>query len=312
MVDLNDISLFVQVVKARSFAEAARRTGVPSNTASRRIQQLETQLGLRLLHRSTRRLTLTAAGEALYAGCADQVEVLSEAAIDLTAGSQSPSGKVRVAAPADFFDWFQMAWVSEFLEANPQVALEFVLNDARADLIAEGIDIAIRSGKAIEPALVVRRLGTSRAMLVASPCYLSGRGTPKTLDDLASHDCLAMPLAAGREVWRLDGPGGTIELGVPSNRFRANSAHALLRAAAAGLGIALLPEMMVASLQREGQLVEVLPGYGVEGIDLFLVYLSRRQQPRAVSAFAEFAVAKIHGAGLVRTSVCASIAPALG
>jgi DNA-binding transcriptional LysR family regulator len=301
MLDLNDVALFVQVVKAGSFAEAARRAGMPPNTASRRIQELEAQLGLRLLHRSTRRLTLTDAGEALYARCADQVDALSSAAMDLAGGSESPSGKVRVAAPADFFNWFQMDWVSEFLAAHPKVRLEFVLSDARADLVAEGIDIALRAGEVLEPTLVAKRVGTSRSLLVASPSYLAARGTPAALDELAAHDCIAMLPSAGRAVWRLDSPDGAVEVPV-AGRFHANSAQVLVKAAIAGLGIALLPEIMVTPLLRENRLVQVMPGFGVQGIDLYLVYLSRRQQPRAVSAFAEFAIAKLLDEGLVHAA----------
>ena len=301
MVDLNDVALFVQVVRAGSFAEAARRAGMPSNTASRRIQQLEEQLGVRLLHRSTRRLTLTDAGEGLYARCADEVEALSAAAVELSEGSQMPSGKVRVAAAADFFNWFQMAWVTEFLETYPKVRLEFVLSDARADLVAEGIDVALRAGKVSEPSLVARRIGSNRAFMVASPSYLAARGSPRSVDDLTSHDCLAAPPAAGRTVWRLDGPDGPVEVQV-NGRFYANAALVLLKASLAGLGIVLLPEMMTAPHLRSGQLVEVLPDYCVKGLDIYLVYLSRRQLPRAVSAFIEFAKTKLVSAGLVATA----------
>src|SRR5476649_2230812 len=264
MVDLNDVALFVQVVEAGSFAEAARRAGMPSNTASRRIHQLEEQLGLRLLHRSTRKLTLTDAGESFYARCAREVEALSAAAVELADGSQMPSGKVRVAAAADFFNWFHMEWVTEFLEAHPKVRLEFVLNDARADLVAEGIDVALRAGKVSEPTLVARRIGSNRAFMVASPSYLAARGAPTSIDDLGLHDCLVVPPATGRSIWRLDGPDGSTEVQV-NGRFCANAAHVLLKASVAGLGIVLLPEMMTASYLRSGQLVEVLPGHDVKG-----------------------------------------------
>ena len=308
MVDLNDVALFVQVVKAGSFAEAGRRTGMPSNTASRRIQQLEEQLGLRLLHRSTRRLTLTDAGEAFYARCADQVDALSEAAAELAEGSQVPSGGVRVAATADFFNLFQMDWVTESLVAHPKVRLEFVLSDARSDLVAEGIDVAIRAGKVTEPTLVARRVGSGRVCMVASPSYLAKRGTPQSLDDLAMHDCLAMPPVSGRTSWRLDGPQGPTEVQV-KGRFHANAAHVLLKASVAGLGIALLPEILASPQLRDGHLVEVLPEYGVDGHDLYLVYLSRRQLPRAVSVFVEFAMTKLVVAGLVGPSASGQSRP---
>ncbi|MDB5859805.1 MAG: transcriptional regulator, LysR family [Ramlibacter sp.] len=298
MVDLNYIALFVQVVRAGSFAAAARRAGIPPNTASRRILQLEQELGLRLLHRSTRRLTLTDAGEAFYARCSEQVEALSEAAQDLAEGSQSPSGKVRVAAAADFFNWFEMDWIHEFLVANPKVRLEFILSDARADLVAESIDIAIRAGKVLEPTLVARRIGSSRASLVASPAYLNARGMPGAVDELSSHDCIAMPAASGRTVWHLEGKEGPVEAHV-SGRFYANSAQVLLKAALAGLGIAFLPDLMTAPHVRSGRLTEVLHDLASTGVDVYLVYLSRRQLPRAVSAFIEYAMTRMVAEGLV-------------
>ena len=299
MLDLNDVALFVQVVRAGSFAAAARRLGIPANTASRRIQQLEQQVGLRLMQRSTRKLTLTDAGATFYARCADQVEALAEAAQELSEGTQEPSGRVRVAATADFFNVFRMELIAEFLADHPKVRLEFVLSDARADLIEEGIDVAIRSGKVLEPTLVARRIGTGRATLVASPAYLAAHGMPESVEALASHDCVTLPQPSGHAVWRLDGPGGEVEVQV-AGRFSANTAHALLKAALAGLGIALLPAPVTAPHVRAGELIEILPEHGVNGRDAYLVYLSRRQLPRAVSAFIEFMVAKMVGEGLVR------------
>ena len=146
MLDLNDIALFVQVVRSGSFAEAARRLGVLSNTVSRRVQGLEQHLGTRLLQRSTRKLTLTSAGEEFNAGCAGAVAGLFEAGQDLSSGSQEPSGLVRFAAPADFLNMFVMEWVAEFLATYPRVRLALVLSDSKADLIADRIDVAFRGG----------------------------------------------------------------------------------------------------------------------------------------------------------------------
>lgn len=292
MIDLNDIALFVQVVKAGSFAEAARRMGMPSNTASRRIQQLEQQVGMRLLHRSTRKLTLTDAGEALYRRSVDQIDALSEATLELAEGSQMPVGKVRVAAPVDFFNWFQLEWVRDFLRAHPRIRLEFALSDARADLVADGIDVALRAGVVTGPTLIARRIGCNRAMLVASPAYLAAHGTPGSLGDLATHDCITMPSASGRTVWRMTGPDGPADVEV-RGRFSANSALALTKACVADMGISLLTEVMVAQYLRDGQLVQILPDYRIDGMELFVVYQSRRQMPRALSAFIEFACARL-------------------
>jgi DNA-binding transcriptional LysR family regulator len=298
MLDLNDVALFVQVVRAGSFAAAARRLGMPANSASRRIQQLEQQLGLRLMQRSTRKLTLTEAGATFYARSADQVKALSEAAQELSQASQVPSGKVRVAAPADFFNIFRMELIVEFLVAHPKVRLEFVLSDERADLIEQGIDVAIRAGKVLEPTLVARRIGAGRVKLVASPAYLAARGMPESVQALANHDCVTPPSLSGRTVWRLDGPEGASETQV-GGRLSANTAQALLEAVLAGLGIGLLPAVMTAPHVRTGRLTEVLPEHSVEGIESHLVYLSRRQLPRAVSVFIEFMLAKMVGEGLV-------------
>jgi len=299
MLDLNAVALFVQVVRAGSFAAAGRRLSMPANSLSRRIQQLERQLGLRLMQRSTRKLTLTDPGARFYARCADPVEALDEAAQEFSESSQVSSGRVRVAAPADFFNIFRMELIAEFLTAHPKVRLEFVLSDERADLIEQGIDVAIRTGKVLEPTLVARRIGTGRLTLVASPAYLSARGMPESVHALASHDCVTLPQSSGRTAWRLNGPDGAIETQV-TGRFAASTALALLKAVLADLGIALLPAVMTASHVHAGALIEVLPDHGVESRDAYLVYLSRRQLPRAVSAFIEFTMATMVSEELVR------------
>jgi DNA-binding transcriptional LysR family regulator len=298
VVDLNDIALFVHVVRAGSFAAASRRLGMPSNTVSRRVQGLEQQLGVRLLQRSTRQLTLTAAGSTLYQRSADQVEALVEAAREAEEGSQLPSGKIRVAAAADFFRWFQVAWISDFLAEHPKVRLEFVLSDDRVNLIDQGIDVAIRAGVESDSNLVARQIGTGRISLVASPDYLAGRGTPQSIAELSTHDCIVTPSASGQAVWKLTGPRGVEEIEV-SGCFHANSMHVLLEAALTGLGISLLPTIATLPYLREGQLVEVLPEYSTGIVGIYLLYPSRRQLPRAVSAFIEFITTKMVDGGLV-------------
>ena len=203
-----------------------------------------------------------------------------------------------MAATADFFNIFRMELIAEFLAAHPKVRLEFVLSDERADLIEQGIDVAIRAGKALEPTLVARRIGAGRVTLVASPAYLAARGVPESVQALANHDCVTAPSASGRIVWRLAGPDGASETEV-GGRFSANTAQAMLEAVLAGLGIGLLPAVVSAPDVRTGRLIEVLPEHGVEGIDAYLVYLSRRQLPRAVSVFIEFMMAKMVGEELV-------------
>jgi DNA-binding transcriptional LysR family regulator len=285
MFDLNDIATFVQVVRCGSFAEAARQAGVPPNTVSRRIQQLEARLGTRLMQRSTRRLTLTSAGQAFHQRCGAAVDGLLEAGQELVMGSQEPSGLVRVGAPADFFDFFPIEWVAEFLAAHPRVRLDFVLSDARADLIAEQIDVAFRGGSLPDSGYVGRQLLAVRgAGLVASPAYLAARGTPSTLQDLANHDCIAPAHPSGQTTWRMSGPDGDEEVQV-AGRFTANTAQALRKATLAGMGVALLPPTMAGPDMQAKLLVPVLPEYQRTGLGLNVLYPSRRNLPRAVSAF---------------------------
>jgi len=292
MLDLNDVRMFVHVVRARSFAEAARRLGVPPNTLSRRIRELESGLDTRLMQRSTRKLTLTAAGQAFFDRCAPAVDGVLEAGKELIDGSDTPSGSVRIAAPADFLDFFNIAWVAEFLNKHPRVRLDFILNDARADLLDEDIDVAFRGGSSRDMRSVFRQITAQHFNLVASPDYLAARGHPKALQELVHHDCLIVSTRQSRVTWTLQGPNGEENVEI-SGRFSANSARILMKGCLSGLGVALLPAMMTAADLRAGRLIHVLQDYRRGGADLNIVLPSRQHIPTAVSAFAEFALQKL-------------------
>ncbi len=294
MLDLNDVAIFVQVVRCGSFAEAARRLGVPPNTLSRRVQQLEAQLGTRLMQRSTRHLTLTSAGQVFLERCSGAVEGLMDAGEELQAVNQEPSGLVRVAAPADFFDFFAMEWLTEFLAAHPKVRVDFVLSDGRADLIADRIDVALRGGILEDSSLFARKvLDAGNDGLVASPAYVARQGVPDTLQDLADHDCLVFSHPSGKATWRVTGPDGAQAEVQVAGRFSGNTAQALRKAALAGLGIALLPSTLTQRDLRAGLLVPVLPEYRRQGHGVHMVYPSRRYLPLAVSAFMELVISKM-------------------
>jgi DNA-binding transcriptional LysR family regulator len=303
MLDLNEVRMFVQVVRAHSFAEAARRLSVPPNTLSRRIRQLEATLDTRLMQRSTRKLTLTAAGHVFYERCAAAVDGVLEAGKDLVDGSQKPMGSVRIAAPADFLDLFPIDWVAEFLVLHPQVRLDFVLNDGRADLIDEGIDVAFRGGNSGDVHPVFRQITAQYFNLVASPGYVAARGMPNSLQELAGHDCLTVSSPQRPVVWVLQGPNGAEEVRV-SGRFSANSSRVLTKSCVAGLGIAMLPTMLIAPDLRAGRLVRVLPDYRRDGADFNVVLPSRQQIPAAVSAFIEFVTERLRS--MVKNTECES------
>jgi DNA-binding transcriptional LysR family regulator len=292
MLDLNQVFLFCEVVKAGSFAQAAQRLRMPANSVSRKIQQLETDLGSRLIHRSTRKLTLTTAGQAFFERCASPITDLAHAGQESLEGSKLPGGLVRVAAPTNFFDVFRLEWIADFLARHREVRLEFVLDDAKTDLIAASIDVAFRAAHLVEARHIGHKLMSTHFGLVASPTYLSARGAPSHPHALANHDCIPQSNLSGLVSWHLQGPDGPARIEV-SGKFRANSASVVLRAALAGLGIALLPDSVTTSEIEAGRLVRVLPGYRREGADLYAVYVSRRQIPLAVTAFAEFVGEKV-------------------
>ncbi|WP_239142975.1 LysR family transcriptional regulator [Variovorax sp. WS11] len=292
MFDLNDIALFVQVVRCGSFAEAARRLGMPSNTLSRRIQQLEARLGTRLMQRSTRKLTLTSAGQAFHERCAGAVDGLVEAGQALLTGSQEPSGLVRVAATADFFDFFPIEWVADFLGAHPLVRLDFVLSDAKADLIAEQIDVAFRGGPLRDSGYVARQLLGARSGMVATP-PTSPRAARRAGCKSWRYDCVTPAHPSGPTTWHLAGPDGVEEEVQVAGRFTGNTAQALRRATLAGLGIALLPPAMTRLDIQAGLLVPVLPQYQRTSPGLSVIYPSRRHLPLAVSAFIGLVLEKL-------------------
>ena len=293
MIDFNQLALFVQVVQSGSFAQAARRLGMPPATLSRQVAQLEDALAARLLQRTTRKLSLTDAGRILYEQSVEQIEALKVAADALSQDRQTPKGTVRIAASASFFDSFRMEWVAEFLQKYPEVRVEFVLSDTMADLVGEGIDVAFRGSSELpDSSLVARKLASGALVLVASPAYLASRGTPSTLNDLSNHECIRAVHTSGPVPWRLLGPDGPVSIPA-SGRFSANTGQAQREAAVAGLGICLLPANAVAESLRSGELVEVLPGVASNVGNLYVVYSSRRHVPRAVTAFVDMTVQRL-------------------
>ncbi len=286
MVDLNHVALFVKVVETGSFSTAARALGVPKSTISRQIARLEADLGARLLHRTTRRLELTALGRRYYDEVRDGLERLASATDHVSATQAVPSGTIRVAAPVEMGARQIMEIVPEFLRTYPEVAVELVLHDGIVDLVAERIDVAFRTGRMPSSSLVARKLGPARRLLVASPSYLAARGTPRRLADLHAHDCIVFGPTVDAATWRLDGPDGRVEIRV-RGRLAVDAARAALLAACAGVGVALLPDGVVREDLDAGRLRQVLPRYAVEGGGLYLVYPSRRHPSSALRAFVE-------------------------
>ena len=290
MLDLNQIALFVYVVRSGSFAEVSRRFDIPPNTISRRVALLEDALGTLLFQRSTRKLTLTSAGRAFYEDVADSIETLERAGEAVLGEENAIAGLVRIAAPVDFFDLFPINWIREFMRANPKIQFDFVIGDTTVDLIAQGIDIAFRAGVLPDSSYVIRTISDAFAVLVVSPELLK-QASPQAISDLEKMPCIVGVGKQVRSTWRMQGLSGTTEVTVRAS-FKANSTLAQLQACIAGIGIALLPSRLVRAPLNRGEVIQVLPEYRLHAGGFYAVLPSRRHVPAAVRQFMQFALAK--------------------
>jgi DNA-binding transcriptional LysR family regulator len=290
MTDLNHIAVFMKVVEAGSFSAAARALRTPKATVSRNIARLESDLGARLLHRTTRKLELTAQGRGFYGEVARGMAHLDAAREQIAAAQSEPTGTLRVTAPVGFGSHPLVQWIAEFLEKFQKISIELRLTDAYVDLIEERIDLALRTGQLPSSSLIARKLAPSRRILVASTVYLQQHGAPVRLDDLQRHACIVFGQPLDSAVWRLEGPNGVREIAV-SGRLAVDDALAAFHATIGKLGIALLPYAIVADDLRAGRLKHVLARYRVDG-GLFAVYPSNRHISAALRAFLDFIAIK--------------------
>lgn len=288
-MNLRRVSIFVQVVESAGFTAAARALGLPKSAVSSAVSLLEEELGVQLLRRTSRTLTLTDAGAALHARAAPALRGLDEAAAAARDAQGALRGRVRLSAPVEVGTRMLEPLVARFLKKHPEVQAEVVLSSSGLDLIDEGIDLAVRSGRVTDEGLCAQRLGTLDAGLFAAPAYLKGRGRPKTLRDVAAHACVVQRVTLGKSTWRLVGPGGEESVEVTA-RLTADHCSFILRALVSGVGIGLLPEFLCAEELRAGQLARVLPRYAVRGTPLQLLWPSRNYEPRAVAALRAFLI----------------------
>ena len=286
MLDLNEIYFFVEVVQAGSFAEAARRLGMPANTISRYIQQLESDLKSRLILRTTRKLTLTAVGQTFYEQCAKNVRELVQAGQQAADTHPEPVGPLRVALNNDFFDIFPDSWVKQFLSSYPGVTLEFVVDNAYLDLTASGVDLALRREAMLDENATRRVLRTAHRLLVASPEYVAARGAPTSLDELGQHDCLLISRDFAPGMWYLNGPDGRIGVQV-QGRLQASTSRPVRQAAVAGLGIAFLFDLIAKRDIEAGRLVPVLGQYRSDATNFCAVFPNHRHIRRVATIFVD-------------------------
>lgn len=253
---LNDMALFVEVVKARGFRHAAEAVGLPNSTVSRRIGNLEKAIGLRLLHRTTRRIELTQAGQIYFERCKRIVDEAKLAHEQLGEMLAQPTGVLRASLPVDFANIYLAPLISEFARKYPGIRFDFDLTPRVVDLVSEPFDVAIRMGKPPDSNLIARQLAQLKCYIYASPSYIKRAGQLTSPADLTQHDCLGFrTLKSG--IWTLHQGDEVMEVAV-SSRFQVNSIGLLRKLATLGMGIVVLPREIVADDVALGKLQRVL------------------------------------------------------
>jgi DNA-binding transcriptional LysR family regulator len=287
-LSLDDLAVFVRVVERGGFASAARELGVPTSNISRAIARLESQSGVRLLHRTTRAVKPTTDGRELFASVAPAVMSVRSAARALEPSTRKPKGRLRVTAPHDICASFLADVIVAFAERYPQVALDFTLSNQHTNLVEEGFDVAVRATVRLgDSTLVARKLGELALCLYASPSYLSKHGTPASLEDLQQHHCVVFRATELARTWALRGANRSAELAV-RGRIGGDDLSFVRAMLIAGGGIGLLPQINCALDETSGRLVRVLPGFHARGATLYVVYPSTKQVPLRVTAFRDF------------------------
>ena len=295
-MDLNLVTAFVRVVEQQSFTSAAKALGLPKSSVSRRVTELEEELGVQLLHRTTRKLALTEAGRSYFEQAEKALTELQAAAESATGMDTEARGIVRITAPFDIGVMGIAEVVAEFVREYPDIHVDLSLSSKIVDLVQEGFDIGIRAGKSRDASLVERRLGNASLGIYASPEYLKMHGRPQTLADLANHDCVLFRGKHGKALWRLDGPEGQVSSIEVHGRVNVDEMLFVRQAIGVGLGIGLLPTIVIATCSRVGKLEPVeriLPEFSMGGADVSVVTPSGPKRPRRVTILRDFLVQRL-------------------
>jgi len=286
MNQLEAMQTFIRVAELASFTRAADSLGIPKASASTAVQQLEATLGTRLLHRTTRKVQMTHDGLAFYERCKDLLTDVDEVQAMFQQGEQSLRGRLRVDMSGGVARLFVLPRLPEFTQAHPLLELELSSTDRLVDLVREGFDCVLRVGPLVDSSLVARPLGAFRIINCASPAYLKRHGTPKTLDDLATHQLIHYVSTLGARSPGWEYPDGNGYASLPmSGSITVNNSDSYTAACIAGLGLIQAPAAGLRPLIDAGKLVEVMPDYLAEPMPVSLLYANRRNLPRRVQTF---------------------------
>lgn len=275
---------FVSVAEEGQFAAASERLGLSRAMASKLVMDLESHLGVRLLNRTTRKVSLTEQGAAYLERCREVLLAIEEAEREVSSQASEPIGRLRISAPVSLGASHIAPQVAAFAATHPQVSIDLVLNDRMVDLVEEGYDIAIRVGRLSESTLIARRIGKMRLICCASPAYIKSHGRPAAPKELCNHECILYSYASTRSTWLISVDGSEMSVKV-GGRFSSNNGAAICEMAISGLGIILQPDFIVDPYLRSGALERLFPDQIPEGGGIYAVYQSRRHVPLRLRLF---------------------------
>jgi DNA-binding transcriptional LysR family regulator len=278
---------FIRVVEAGSFTRVAQEQNSSQPTVSRQVAALEEHLGARLFTRTTRKLTLTDDGRGFYERAKLAIEAVSEAEDAVGRRRARPSGALRLATPVVFGRLRVIPHLKEFLARYPDVTIDLVMNDSNADLVGEGIDLAIRSGAVTDDSLIARKIGLTRRVVVAAPSYLRGKSLPTQPQDLAGHDCITFTGVTAGVTWHFGGPDGPLGVNV-DGPVRSRNSEGLREAVLSGLGIGYAPIWHFTDELDTGRLTVLLDGYEPAPEPIHAVYPSRSFVPQKTRVMIDF------------------------
>ena len=305
---LEGMRLFVRVAELGSFSAVAQQLGAARSVVTRQIAALETHLGAKLLARSTRRLSLTSAGAAYLEKCRVILNLVDVAESGVAEERQTPRGLIRMSLPLLYSQKYLAPLLIEFSRRHPEVTLDMDFSDRRAKLIEEGIDLAVRITATLEPGDVVRKLGSGRMVVVASPDYLARHGAPQHPAELINHQCLGYTASASGARWAFV-VDGRLQMYPIRSRLQANNGDVLLKAAAAGLGIAYEPWFSADDLLESGVLREIMPEQEKPELGIYAVLPGNRHVPHRLRVLMDFLVDKlsVSGMAVVKTRIRSGI-----
>ncbi len=287
MIDLNAMLLFAKVVDAQSYSQAARDAGIPKSTISRKISQMEEELGVRLLQRNTRQLRLTQIGREVYENCVNILNEVHSVHATIESSKEEVSGALKVMLPITFNQALIGSLCAGFLKLHPKVELDLQYTDKAVDVIAEDCDIAILFGPLANSDLIARPLFERQGVLVASPAYLKTHGTPENIGELGEHQALMLGSSKAAPIWPL-GVGAERQLVSVKPKAWANSTATIKQMAKDGLGIAMLTETQCRHELQTGHLQRVLPQVAIEPVRAYGLYSSRYQLAPKISRFLDY------------------------